>query len=43
VLGTDLIGKGVAIVVVAAWEGDPDRAKAQRVLEGDEPADATAD
>jgi aerobic C4-dicarboxylate transport protein len=32
----------VATVVVAAWEGDLDRAKALRVLEGEEVVDVTA-
>ena len=32
----NLIGNCVATVVVAAWEGDLDRAKARRVLDGDE-------
>jgi Na+/H+-dicarboxylate symporter len=30
----NLIGNCVATVVVAAWEGDLDRAKAQRILKG---------
>jgi aerobic C4-dicarboxylate transport protein len=38
----NLIGNCVATVVVAAWEGDLDRTKAQRVLEGDELVDVTA-
>ncbi len=38
----NLIGNCVATVVVAAWEGDLDRARAQRVLEGQEPVDVTA-
>jgi aerobic C4-dicarboxylate transport protein len=38
----NLIGNCVATVVVAAWEGDLDRAKAQRVLEGEELVDVTA-
>jgi aerobic C4-dicarboxylate transport protein len=38
----NLIGNCVATVVVAAWEGDLDRAKAARVLAGDELVDVTA-
>jgi aerobic C4-dicarboxylate transport protein len=38
----NLIGNCVATVVVAAWEGDLDHAKAKRVLEGDELVDVTA-
>ena len=38
----NLIGNCVATVVVAAWEGDLDRGKAQRVLEGEELVDVTA-
>jgi aerobic C4-dicarboxylate transport protein len=38
----NLIGNCVATVVVAAWEGDLDLAKAQRVLDGDELVDVTA-
>src|SRR4051812_42109425 len=38
----NLIGNCVATVVVAAWEGDLDRAKARRVLDGEELADVTA-
>jgi aerobic C4-dicarboxylate transport protein len=38
----NLIGNCVATVVVAAWEGDLDHAKAQRVLDGHELVDATA-
>jgi aerobic C4-dicarboxylate transport protein len=38
----NLIGNCVATVVVAAWEGDLDRAKASRVLDGDELVDVTA-
>ena len=38
----NLIGNCVATVVVAAWEGDLDRAKAARVLDGDELVDVTA-
>lgn len=37
----NLIGNCVATVVVAAWEGDLDRAKAARVLEGGEMVDVT--
>src|SRR3984893_7531539 len=38
----NLIGNCVAAVVVAAWEGDLDRAKAAKVLAGDELVDVTA-
>jgi aerobic C4-dicarboxylate transport protein len=38
----NLIGNCVATVVVAAWEGDLDRAKAAQVLAGDELVDVTA-
>jgi aerobic C4-dicarboxylate transport protein len=38
----NLIGNCVATVVVAAWEGDLDRVKAHRVLDGDELVDVTA-
>jgi aerobic C4-dicarboxylate transport protein len=38
----NLIGNCVATVVVAAWEGDLDRAKAQEVLDGAEMVDVTA-
>jgi aerobic C4-dicarboxylate transport protein len=38
----NLIGNCVATVVIAAWEGDLDRAKARRVLEGEELVDVTA-
>jgi aerobic C4-dicarboxylate transport protein len=38
----NLIGNCVATVVVAAWEGDLDRAKAIRVLDGEEVVDVTA-
>jgi aerobic C4-dicarboxylate transport protein len=38
----NLIGNCVATVVVADLEGDLDRAKAQRVLEGEELVDVTA-
>jgi aerobic C4-dicarboxylate transport protein len=38
----NLIGNCVATVVVAAWEGDLDRAKAHQVLDGDELVDVTA-
>lgn len=37
----NLIGNCVATVVVAAWEGDLDRAKAAKVLEGGEFVDVT--
>ena len=38
----NLIGNCLATVVVAAWEGDLDRAKAAGVLDGSEPVDVTA-
>jgi aerobic C4-dicarboxylate transport protein len=38
----NLIGNCVATVVIAAWEGDLDRAKARRVLDGEELVDVTA-
>src|SRR5712672_1727053 len=38
----NLIGNCVATVVVAAWEGDLDRDKAARVLDGEELVDVTA-
>ena len=38
----NLIGNCVATVVVAAWEGDLDLAKARRVLDGNELVDVTA-
>ena len=38
----NLIGNCVATVVVAAWEGDLDRARAHQVLDGDEVVDVTA-
>src|SRR6201994_2666028 len=38
----NLIGNCVATVVVAAWEGDLDRAKAHQVLDGGEMVDVTA-
>jgi len=38
----NLIGNCVATVVVAAWEGDLDRERAARVLDGRESADAAA-
>ncbi|MDI3565808.1 dicarboxylate/amino acid:cation symporter [Bradyrhizobium sp. Arg816] len=38
----NLVGNCVATVVVAAWEGDLDRAKAAQVLEGGELVDVTA-
>jgi aerobic C4-dicarboxylate transport protein len=38
----NLIGNSVATVVVAAWEGDLDRAKAREVLDGGEMVDVTA-
>jgi aerobic C4-dicarboxylate transport protein len=38
----NLIGNCVATVVVAAWEGDLDRAKARQVLDGAELVDVTA-
>jgi len=38
----NLVGNCVATVVVAAWEGDLDRGKAVKVLEGGELVDVTA-
>jgi len=38
----NLIGNCVATVVVAAWEGDLDRAKAAQVLDRTEMVDVTA-
>ena len=38
----NLIGNCVATVVIAAWEGDLDRDKARRVLDGAELVDVTA-
>jgi aerobic C4-dicarboxylate transport protein len=38
----NLIGNCVATVVIAAWEGDLDRAKAHQVLDGAELVDVTA-
>ncbi|WP_407118203.1 dicarboxylate/amino acid:cation symporter [Bradyrhizobium sp. LMG 9283] len=38
----NLVGNCVATVVVAAWEGDLDRAKTAKVLEGGELVDVTA-
>lgn len=38
----NLVGNCVATVVVAAWEGDLDRTKAAKVLEGGELVDVTA-
>jgi len=38
----NLIGNCIATVVVAAWEGDLDRDKARRVLDGTEVVDVTA-
>ena len=38
----NLIGNCVATVVVAAWEGDLDRAKAKQILDGEELVDVTA-
>jgi aerobic C4-dicarboxylate transport protein len=38
----NLIGNCIATVVVAAWEGDLDRDKARRVLDGAELVDVTA-
>ena len=37
----NLIGNCVATVVVAAWEGDLDRERAERVLDGRESVDLT--
>jgi aerobic C4-dicarboxylate transport protein len=38
----NLIGNCIATVVIAAWEGDLDRAKARQVLDGAELVDVTA-
>ncbi|UGV27550.1 dicarboxylate/amino acid:cation symporter [Rhodopseudomonas boonkerdii] len=38
----NLIGNCVATVVIGAWEGDLDRARAKRVLDGEEAVDVTA-
>ncbi len=38
----NLIGNCVATVVIGAWEGDLDREKAKRVLDGEETVDVTA-
>ena len=38
----NLIGNCTATVVIAAWEGDLDRDKARRVLDGAELVDVTA-
>src|SRR6202167_1932872 len=38
----NLIGNCVATAVIAAWEGDLDRARAHRVLDGNEMVDVTA-
>jgi aerobic C4-dicarboxylate transport protein len=38
----NLIGNCVATVVIAAWEGDLDKEKAHRVLDGEVPVDVTA-
>ena len=38
----NLIGNCVATVVIAAWEGDLDYAKAEQVLNGNEVVDVTA-
>src|ERR1700738_1878074 len=38
----ELMGSSAATVVVAGWEGDLDRAKAHRVLDGDDLVDVTA-
>jgi aerobic C4-dicarboxylate transport protein len=35
---TNLIGNGVAVIAVAAWEGELDRDRARRVLAGEPPA-----
>ena len=36
---TNLIGNGVAVIAVSAWEGELDHAQAKRVLAGETPAD----
>jgi aerobic C4-dicarboxylate transport protein len=38
----NLVGNCVATVVIAAWEGDLDRAQANAVLNGLQPVDVTA-
>ncbi len=38
----NLIGNCVVTVVVAAWEGDLDRTRAQHILNGEELVDVTA-
>jgi aerobic C4-dicarboxylate transport protein len=38
----NLVGNCVATVVIAAWEGDLDKAQAHRVLDGAEVVDVTA-
>ncbi|PIK70393.1 C4-dicarboxylate transporter DctA, partial [Methylobacterium frigidaeris] len=38
----NLVGNCVATVVVAAWEGDIDRERARRVLDGEVPASTDA-
>ena len=35
---TNLIGNGVAVIAVSAWEGELDREQAQRVLAGENPS-----
>jgi aerobic C4-dicarboxylate transport protein len=40
---TNLIGNGVAVIAVSAWEGELDRAQAHRVLAGEEPEAAPLD
>lgn len=39
---TNLIGNGVAVIAVAAWEGELDHAQAKRVLAGEAPTDGRA-
>ncbi|MNS58102.1 C4-dicarboxylate transport protein [compost metagenome] len=40
---TNIIGNGVATVVVSAWEKELDRARLNRVLRGDDDAVGLAD
>jgi aerobic C4-dicarboxylate transport protein len=39
---TNLIGNGVAVVAIAAWEGELDRERAHRILAGSPPEDESA-
>ena len=40
---TNLIGNGVAVIAVSAWEGELDRERAHRVLAGAEPVAVPAE